>query len=133
MHLNNKQRVVFVPRKAYITYHGSYLKLMLPCLRDYQTFLSVTAPKSIDDSCGVPSCSQWPSEGSHSARNTAVFSIAHISSAIHHKPISVREMSTLGYHYQNILEPPVFGVDINMIMAKQNLAPLKTGIMYDDV
>lgn len=61
------------------------------------------------------------------------FQIANISSAIHREPVCDGEMSTLGYQHQNILEPPVFGVDINMIMAKQNLAPLKTGIMYDDV
>ena len=131
MHLNNMQRV-FVPRKAHLAYHGSYLKLMLPCLRDHQTFLSVTAPKSIDDSCGVPSCSQWPSECiPHGIQRS--FQIANISSAIHREPVCDGEMSTLGYQHQNILEPPVFGVDINMIMAKQILAPLKTGIMYDDV
>ena len=39
----------------------------------------------------------------------------------------------LATNIKNILEPPVFEIDINMIMAKQNLAPLKTGIMYDDV
>ena len=61
------------------------------------------------------------------------FQIAHISSAIHHEPISVREMSTLGYHYQNILEPPAFEIDVDMIMEKQNLGHLKISVMYDGV
>lgn len=48
-------------------------------------------------------------------------------------PLAMGKCPPLATNIKNILEPPVFEIDINMIMAKQNLAPLKTGIMYDDV